>query len=248
MRRLLTSLMFATFIIGCESKPKAPNISLDQRSAAPAETDVVSGEVLEHVAAGSYSYLRIRTSAGVVWAAVNAAQIQQGARVTVSSAMLMKDFESKALKRTFDEIYFGSLTPMGDTPAGATRANPHISTSSTVAPFDVMVEKAAGPDARTVAETWAEASNLEGKSVTIRGKVVKYNEAVMGKNWIHLQDGSGDAAQATNDLTVTSLDNASVGETITVTGTVRTNKDFGAGYVYKVLIEDAKVVKPGQRS
>ena len=79
--------------------------------------------------------------------------------------------------------------------------------------------------------------------MTIRGKVVKYNEGVMGKNWIHLQDGSGDAGQGTNDLTVTSLDAASVSETVTITGTVRTNKDFGSGYVYRVIVEDAKVAK-----
>jgi VCBS repeat-containing protein len=65
----------------------------------------------------------------------------------------------------------------------------------------------------------------------------------MGKNWIHLQDGSGDAKQGTNDITVTSLDGAARGETITIKGIVRTNKDFGAGYSYAVIVEDAKVVR-----
>jgi hypothetical protein len=65
----------------------------------------------------------------------------------------------------------------------------------------------------------------------------------MGKNWIHLQDGSGAAAQGTNDMTVTSMDLAAMGTTITVKGTVRTGKDFGAGYVYPVLVEDARIVK-----
>ena len=84
---------------------------------------------------------------------------------------------------------------------------------------------------------------MDGKPVTVRGKVVKYNEQVMGKNWIHVQDGSGNAAQGTNDLTVTSRDAASIGETVTITGTVRTNKDFGSGYLYRVIVEDARVVK-----
>jgi VCBS repeat-containing protein len=82
-----------------------------------------------------------------------------------------------------------------------------------------------------------------GKTVSIRGTVVKYNEGVMGKNWIHLQDGSGDAKLGTNDITVTSLDGAAMSGTITIQGTVRTNKDFGAGYSYAVIVEDAKVVK-----
>lgn len=105
------------------------------------------------------------------------------------------------------------------------------------------MEKASGADARTVAELWAQKANLAGKSVSIRGVVVKYNEGVMGKNWIHLQDGSGDSKAGTHDITVTSLDGAAMNATITVTGTVRTNKDFGAGYNYALIIEDAKVVK-----
>ena len=115
-----------------------------------------------------------------------------------------------------------------------------IGSTSTAAPFDVNVAKATGSNARTIAETWAQASALEGKSVTIHGKVVKYNEGVMGKNWIHLQDGSGDVGQGTNDLTVTSTDATSVGETVSIAGTVHTNRDFGSGYVYRVIVEDAQ--------
>jgi len=105
------------------------------------------------------------------------------------------------------------------------------------------VEKATGADARTVAELWAQKARLEGKAVTIRGVVVKVNDGVMGKNWIHLQDGSGDAKQGTNDITVTSMDRAAKGETVTITGTVRTNRDFGSGYAYPVMVEDAKIVR-----
>jgi hypothetical protein len=242
MRGLLSGLLLAVAVMGCNSKPKPPNISLDQQSASPAGDDALTGQVLEHIAASPYSYVRIRTSRGDVWAAVNEARIEKGSKVTVSSPMLMKNFESKSLNRTFDEIYFGSLAGEG---AAATDAagNPHAGTTSTAPPFDVHVERASGSDARTIAETWAQASALEGKGVTVRGKVVKYNAGVMGKNWIHLQDGSGDVGKGTNDLTVTSADAASVGETVTVTGTVHTNKDFGSGYVYRVIVEDAKVVK-----
>lgn len=243
MRRLLSGLLVAAALLGCNSaSPKPANIPLDQIQASPAEGDALTGEVLEHIAAPPYSYVRIRTSKGDVWAAVNEARIEKGSQVTVSDALLMKNFESRSLKRTFDEIYFGSLASEGTASVGA-GGNPHAGTASTAAPFDVKVEKASGAGARTVAETWAQASAIDGKTVTIRGKVVKYNEKVMGKNWIHLQDGTGDAGKGTNDLTVTSLDPASVGETVTITGTVRTNKDFGSGYLYRVIVEDAKVAK-----
>jgi len=242
MRGWLSGLLVATAVIGCDSTPKPPNISLDQRSASAVGDETLTGQVLEHIAASPYSYVRIRTSKGDVWAAVNEARIEKGSKVTVSSPMLMKNFTSKSLNRTFDEIYFGSLAPEGAAATGAA-GNPHAGSTSTAAPFDVNVAKATGSNARTIAETWAQASALEGKSVTIHGKVVKYNEGVMGKNWIHLQDGSGDVGQGTNDLTVTSTDATSVGETVSIAGTVHTNRDFGSGYVYRVIVEDAKVVK-----
>ena len=79
--------------------------------------------------------------------------------------------------------------------------------------------------------------------MVVAGKVVKFNAAIMGKNWIHLRDGTGDAAKETNDLLVTTQSVAKVGDVVTVSGVVRTNKDFGSGYTYKVLVEDA-TLKP----
>jgi hypothetical protein len=75
--------------------------------------------------------------------------------------------------------------------------------------------------------------------VVVRGKVVKYNPGIMGKNWIHLRDGSGAAADGTNDVLVTTAHQAKLGDVLTVKGVVRTDKDFGSGYSYKVLIEEA---------
>ena len=73
----------------------------------------------------------------------------------------------------------------------------------------------------------------------MRGKVVKFSPQIMGKNWIHVQDGTG--AAGTNDLTVTTLDEAKVGDTVLVTGKITLNKDFGMGYKYDLIIEDGKV-------
>ena len=78
--------------------------------------------------------------------------------------------------------------------------------------------------------------------MTIRAKVVKYNAGIMGKNWLHLRDGSG-KADKDNDLTVTSNDVAKVGDVVVIKGAVRTDKDFGAGYAYPVIVEDAKIAK-----
>jgi hypothetical protein len=113
-------------------------------------------------------------------------------------------------------------------------------------PADAKVEKvqkATGADARTVEEVWTQKADLKEKSVTIRAQVVKFSPGIMGKNWIHLRDGSGSADKATHDITVTTQDEVKVGDVVTAKGLVRVDKDFGAGYAYPVIIEDAKVSK-----
>jgi hypothetical protein len=77
--------------------------------------------------------------------------------------------------------------------------------------------------------------------MTLRGKVVKYNPGILGWNFIHIQDGSGDAAAGSNDLIVTTKANTAVGETVVLSGTIVLDKDFGAGYSYPVLLEDASL-------
>lgn len=203
-------------------------------SAPAASASGVSGEVLEVKEVESYTYLRLKTKDGETWAAVAKAAVKKGDKVTIENASVMKNFESKSLKRTFPTILFGSLGGAGNATAGAA---PVAVKAANSAP--IKVSKASGANARTVAEVMAKATELKDKPVRVHGKVVKYNAGIMGKNWIHLRDGTGADADNTNDVLVTTLAQTKVGEVVTVSGVVHTNKDFGAGYSYKVLIEDA---------
>jgi len=254
MRRTLAHLFTLAALVGCTGKgDDASKVPLGQAAAAAgaASDAALTGAVVEQLAAAPYVYLRIKTtSKGDVWAAVPEAKVANGDVVTLYNPMLMTKFESKSLNRTFDEVYFGSLNaPAGPNDVGGTAPagappSPHAGTSIPVPAANVgKVERAAGADGRTIAEVWAQAATLAGKTVSIRGTVVKFNIGVMGKNWIHLQDGSGDAAAQTHDITVTTLEAAARGSTITITGTLRLNKDFGAGYHYPVIVEDARIVK-----
>jgi predicted small lipoprotein YifL len=100
------------------------------------------------------------------------------------------------------------------------------------------IKKAEG--GMTVAELFADKEQLAGKQVVVRGKVVKTSANIMGKNWVHVRDGTG--AEKTNDLTVTTSDPPpTIGTTVVVTGQLSRNKDLGLGYRYDVLIEDAKL-------
>jgi hypothetical protein len=108
---------------------------------------------------------------------------------------------------------------------------------------DVKVPKATGPDARTVEEIVSGSAKLKGKPVVVRGTVVRFTRGVLGKNWIHLQDGSGSAADKTHDVLVTTQEDAKIGDVVVARGIVRTDLDLGSGYSYKVLVEDAKLQK-----
>ncbi len=123
-------------------------------------------------------------------------------------------------------------------PQGHPKIDMHGSTAP--APPQVDFSKIAKPKGgKTVQEVYRDKVNLKDKQVTLRGKVVKYNEAILGKNWLHVQDGTGTAPA--NDLTVTTQAKAKVGDTVLVVGKVAVDKDLGAGYKYDVIIEDAKV-------
>ncbi len=252
MRGALPLLLAFTATIGCQSnkaKGSDPIVAAPTQAGsgampaagAPAQADGISGKVLERIAAAPYCYLRLKTAKGEVWTAVPEAQIEKGAEVTVLNPMLMSNFESKTLNRTFAEVYFGTLATAGAAPAAG--APPQMGAPAP-APLEVgKIDKATGSDARTVAEIWGQKGGLKEKTVSIRGKVVKYNPGVMGKNWLHLQDGSGDPKKGTHDITVTTQDAVAKGDVVTAKGVVRVDKDFGAGYTYAMIVEDAKVVK-----
>ncbi len=96
----------------------------------------------------------------------------------------------------------------------------------------------------TIATVWKDRAALAGTTVTVRGKIVKYNAGILGVNWIHLQDGSGSAADGSNDLTITSETECRIGDVISATGTLTINRDIGSGYQYAAIIERARVEKP----
>jgi hypothetical protein len=225
-------------------------------SSAPAAAGgTLSGKVTEKIDAAQYTYLKLQTAQGEQWAAVPQTATAVGTTVTVLNPMWMKDFKSQTLDRTWDRIAFGTLQgegaaqgqaqlPPGHPPtSGGQGAMPpgHPSPSSASDVGEVKVPKAAGPDGRTVADVYAQKASLKGQKVAVRGKVVKVTNGVMGKNWLHLRDGSG--AGSTADLTVSSEGTAAMGDIVTVTGVVHLDRDLGAGYHYDVLLEDAQVQK-----
>jgi hypothetical protein len=213
-------------------------------AAAPPPVGTLRGEVLETRNVDGYTYLRLKTTGGETWAAVPSTNAKPGAQVTIGNTMVMENFESKTLKKKFDKIVFGQIVDPAGGPAGGSAAAPTASPHA-ASPMaqPIMVAKATGPDARTVAEVVTGKAKLKDKSVLVRGQVVKVNAGIMGKNWLHLRDGSGSAADGSNDILVTTKDTAALGDIVSIKGTVRTDVNLGSGYTYAVLIEDAAVRK-----
>lgn len=193
--------------------------------------------------AGTYTYVRVKSGTDDVWAATSQFKVAVGERVTIPLEMAMDNFHSKALNRNFPLIYFASYIaregePVPAAPRAIAPMGSHGSSAATP-PGDERIEPKPGVTA--VDEVWATRASLKGKSVTVRGKVVKYNAGIMGVNWLHIQDGTGTAGDKTNDVAVTTSDVAKVGDVVTATGTVAVDKDFGAGYAYPVIIERARL-------
>jgi hypothetical protein len=218
-------------------------------SPPPVQGPSLTGVVLEVKDVDAYTYMRLKTRDGETWAAVNKSPVKVGAEVTILDAAVMANFESKALKKTFDTIVFGTLGTPAPAPAagaghpGGDLAQLHAGVAKAPEGADVKVAKAKGADARTVAEIVGKKAELKDKPVTVSGKVVKFTSGVMGKNWIHLRDGSGSAADSSNDILVTTLDETQIGAVVVAKGIVRTDVDLGSGYSYKVLVADAKLQK-----
>ena len=215
-----------------------------QAEVDPAQAES-SGTVVATENAGAYTYVQIDFEGGKVWYAAPASTFALGEKVFIpSDGLPMKDFYSETLDRTFDMVYFvGAITKVNVPKEEALPpGHPPINgeTPSETAPVNLDfsgIEKP--PGGKTIAEIHQDAAALAGKNVIVRGKVVKVSNNILGKNWIHLQDGTGDASS--NDLTVTTKASVEVGATVTVSGVIATNRDFGSGYKYAVLLEEATI-------
>ncbi|MEO8846586.1 MAG: hypothetical protein ABI591_20175 [Kofleriaceae bacterium] len=205
--------------------------------AAPAGDDDLEGKILETMNSGGYTYAHLDHGGAKLWVAGPETKLAVGTSLGKMAGTLMTDFRSNTLNRTFDRIYFVGGFPGATAAPAATTAGSATVATAPAAPAVVDEKIAAAPNGKTVAAVWAAKDALKGKSVIVRGKVVKLNNGIMGRNWVHLRDGSG--TNGTNDLLVTTQDVAKLGDVVTATGTIATKQDFGAGYAYDVMVENA---------
>ncbi len=211
-------------------------------AAAPAPAGgALTGIVVENLPAGPYNYTRATLADGTeAWAAATGVPPAVGATITIATSLPMRDFHSEALDRDFPLVYFVSAyggdaeLTVPTTGAALPPGHPDVGASA------VRASDPAPAGTRKVADVWAQRASLGGREVTLSGEVVKSTTAVMGRNWLHIRDGSG--SEGTNDLTVTTSGTAAIGDHVQITGVVALDQDFGSGYSYPVLITDASVL------
>ncbi len=201
-------------------------------------TSVHEVKVLEVEHANSYTYLKVKEDQAVYWIAIIKREIEIGEEFSFGHTLRMEAFKSKNLKKTFADIYFVERISLED--QAATKAQPTaVAGHENITAENISVAPAQG--GVSIGELFANRTDYADKTVRVRGQVTKFRKNIMGTNWVHLQDGTGQAG--TDDLTVTTDQTAAFGEVVTFEGTIILNKDFGAGYSYEVIMQKAKRVE-----
>lgn len=227
---LLTAITM--LVMSCQTKNKA------KENLAPNVHKITAEEVIQ---SSNYTYVRVTEEGKESWIAIARQEVETGKIYYFEPSIEMQNFTSKELKRTFPTILF--VSKFSDKPIVAaepfTTADQPKGKQPAVAKEGLNIKAAEG--GITIAELYSKKEAYAGKTIKIKGEVVKYSPEIMGKNWIHIQDGTKNNEDF--DITITSAAVTKVGDTVTFEGVVALKKDFGAGYFYEVIIEDAKLVQ-----
>jgi hypothetical protein len=240
MRLSIVVLLAMLAFSGCVKKNKVPTAQ-NQTQAVP--TGMHEVKVAEVIQSSNYTYLKVTENGTESWLAVNRMEAAPGQTYYYGEGLEMKNFHSKELNRDFETIYFvQDISTQAQPAAAGALPNPHGETMGKVSIAEKSgISVAPAENGLSIAKLYASKADYSGKKIKMKGQVVKVNDEVMGKNWVHIQDGSKDGDHF--DLTITTLEKVAVDDVVTFEGTIAVNKDFGYGYAYELIMEDAKLVK-----
>ncbi|MDX2505854.1 MAG: DNA-binding protein [Gammaproteobacteria bacterium] len=235
---LIVCSSFGLFNAGVNNLAYAEQINAQQDQQPVAGR--IQGKVTDTVDVSGYTYAEIDDGEKKVWAAGPVTPLKKGDIIEFSTKMPMKNFHSTSMQRDFPIIYFVSrFISNKETPTteGAETASPHskIKQQSIAQPVKAINKVAGG---NTIAEIYSNKQDFSGKTIRVRGQVTKFTARIMGKNWLHIRDSS-----TLDDLTVTTNDTVAVDDIVLIEGKLGLDKDFSYGYVYPVILEDARILK-----
>ncbi len=202
--------------------------------------------VLEADTGGGYTYVHVDEGGKKFWIAGPATDVKKGSTVIFDEQIWMTNFKSKGLNRTFDRLLFvGGIQPADAAsaakPAVAARPKTPSKPAAPASPGVPSYLSAGGK--QTVADLFANKNALAGKNVEVHGTVVKVSKNIMGRTWVHIEDGSSFEGAVAKIVFRTTGGAPPVGEVVNAKGRLETDVDFGAGYFYAVIIEDSSFYK-----
>ena len=245
-----------------ETLKESPSLTFDSQQQNNLQEDKErfttmngKGKVISKITTDTYVFMELENERKSTWVSTISIAVQKGDQVRYKEGQVMSGFYSKSLDKTFDQIVFvDRVTVNGKSPKLLAPPRRMSAPKGVVLPHGSSLGVPAGKTVKkieigsikklkggfTVSELIGKSVELDGKMVKVRGRVVKFLPGIMKKNWIHLRDGSG--KEGANDLTVTTQDQTNVGNTVSITGKLAANKDFGGGYSYSVIVEEATIV------
>jgi hypothetical protein len=239
-------LLVYLLVTACNSRPKViegkpiqaegPAINSDRQTDMPSTQNnfldghlVVVNEILN---TEKYSYLHVSESEEKYWIAIPRKEVQVGNTYFYKGGLLKKNFESKEYNRVFETIYL--VSDVIPHPLNVVSPETHTANEKDDISF-VPVRVASAVGSIKLSELFSDPEKYNGKLILVTGQCVKVNPMIMGRNWVHIRDGSGENL----DLTITTTENVSIDAIVSFEGTIALNKDFGAGYRYDVIMETA---------
>jgi predicted RNA-binding protein len=226
-------------VVSCKEKSNYSKIDAPQTAS---KTTVHKIVVDEFVGGGTYAYLNVTENNESYWMAIPNTDVEKGGTYYYNGGMMMKDFKSEQLNRIFDEIVFVEGIRTSEELMAMPQNDGHTHTQNAVVDAVeevVKIEKAA--NGIHLNELLSNKKSFEGKEVILKGKVIKVNNGIMEKNWVHIVDGT--QFEDKKSITVTTQEIIEVGDIVTFKGKVTLEKDFGYGYVYDILLEEGELVK-----
>ncbi|MBK7525049.1 MAG: SH3-like domain-containing protein [Saprospiraceae bacterium] len=249
--------LICTALIACKDKPKVivEDIPTEENSSVSGASDVAgsaqtnsgTGGDVHQVMANEvlqterYTYLNVSEGGKKFWVATSKTDAKKGMVYLYRGGLLKTNFESKEFNRTFDTIFLVSHIidanehPGGNLPQSGGTVSPSVMTETTTSMPLVK-------DAVSLKNLFADPKKYDGKIITVSGEITKVNNGIMGRNWVHMNDGSKNKGKNI-DLTITTQMNIPVGAKVALSGKIVLNKDFGAGYRYDVIMEEAQAVR-----
>lgn len=234
---LLALVIGLIVLVGCKDKQKYTKMnSVSKTSEVPVHKIVIN----EFMNGGGYTYINVNEEGKDYWMAIPNTEVEKGMTFYYTGGLVMKEFNSEELDRTFDEIIFADKISTTKEMVSQPKANPHEPSSKNVPSksYELIEQPSNGTDLVTILTN---RNDLNNKSVVIKGKVIKVNNGILDKNWVHIVDGTG--FENKKAITITTQEKVKVDDIVTFKGIVTLNKDFGYGYVYDILIEEGELVQ-----